>query len=149
MIDAIKFKGLINQAMDKHDVPFIDRPMVLGAATATVVSRLTSVPTEAIDNLRIYLLSNENNELDRAISLINETSVINAIHTKELAISLWKLRYYAAHPKCIAQTDLRYGFVDSLVNTAECLSAKDHEFLNKYKEEIAFITPFVLKLIEE
>lgn len=147
MKDLIEIKKLISQVLESTNVAFIDRPLVIGAAAAVVISRHISVPVEEVENLRMHLLATELPELERAISVVNEVTIINTTHTKELAMALWKIRYYAAHPLCLCKTSLRYGFIDSLVNTDECVSGKDHEFLNKYKQAIALLTPHVYDII--
>lgn len=147
MSKYFEYKQKLLTLLNQPDLPLTERGRVVGATAALVVSRLLPPPTMEVDNPRLYLITEHQNQLTAGISIINEIQVFDARQAYELAISLWLLRYYAVYPKCIAETDLSYGMVDSLVNAAEVLSRRDHALINDYKTVIASLAPTVRDII--
>lgn len=147
-MDYTKLRQDFLVAMNRSEAGFGDRPNIVAAATATVLSRVLPLPETQVEDIRRYLLANHVEEINRVISLINEITVISTQYTKSLTIGLYCIRYSAAFPEDLGPEGLKHGFVDAYVNADKYLAEDDFCMLNKYRDAIVAIGPKVKALME-
>lgn len=147
-MDYTKLRQDLLVAMNRSAAGFGDRPAIVAATVATVLSRILPLPETQVEDVRRYLLANHVDEINRAISLINEVTVIGTQYAKSLTIGLYCVRYSAAFPEDLGAEGLEYGFVDAYVSADKFLSWDDVCKLNKYKQAIVEMAPKIKALLE-
>lgn len=113
-----------------------DRPRVIESALVYALTETMALPGTRVASVRSYFEQTIVPALLSKLGVFNEEIVINIDRARGLAESLWMIRYYAAFPTALRITP-QCGFVDAFVRADVFLTPEQHEFLNKYKVEIA------------
>lgn len=148
IMDYTKLRQDLLTAMNRVQAGFGDRPDIVAAAAATVLSRILPLPDSQVEDVRRFLLGHHVEEINRTISLINEITVINTQYAKSLTIGFYSMRYNTAFPTDLTAEGLEYGFIDAYVGADKYLAWDDVCKLNKYKAAIVEILPKVKALME-
>lgn len=134
MNDISKLVDGLNKDLDFHCTSIVDRSKIVSVVVATVMSRILELPESRIDSPNTYFTQNHLPVVNRVVSFVGESIVLDARDCVRHVMNMWRLRYIMAYPDGFEQTPTTFGYFDTYMGVARVISLDTHEFVNKHKE---------------
>jgi hypothetical protein len=142
----LKFIPFIKET-DTIITDITEKSKIISAALGLALSNLSHFPTSEVDNPTTYFNFNVLPTSKYILSEWNEDVIFDVKECVEQMRMFWLIRYTAAYPLSRPIYSFKLDFFETLIGVNTFTSECNHEFLDKYKNQILALSVIATNII--
>jgi hypothetical protein len=138
----------VDEAATKFITDQLCRSKILAVAIGAALASALPLPSQPVESPTEYAINNLRDQMYATLNDFNESIIFDLSFATVACNVLWRMRYNAAHPQGVPTLSDSFSFLETLIGAGTYMEPEFTEFVNKHKQQILLVMPYVATLLE-